>query len=148
MDTSYTVSVLPESRLQSLDAELASMEVILNLLRYADGDKRGVIPWCERITPLLCRQVLAALELFGSELSQDFDVEEVRGTIEAEIRVFRLLQAQHERLQRLLALTEEVADAVGSDVMGLAMALHDELGDAGRAGGITAFNRLVDQRGK
>ncbi|TWI04617.1 hypothetical protein IP90_00750 [Luteimonas cucumeris] len=144
MDTSYTVSVLPESRLQSLDAELASMEVILNLLRYADGDKRGVIPWCEHITPVLCRQVLAALELFGSELSRDFGVEEVRETMEAEIRVMRLLQAQHERLQRLLALTEEVAGAVGSDVMVMAMALHDELADAGRAGGITAFNRLAD----
>ena len=139
MDTSYTATVLPEARLQAFDAELASMELVLNLLRYAEGDGRGIVPWIERVSPRLCQQVCAALDLFGSELAEDIDADELRATMQAEIRVMRLLDAQRERLTRVLALTDEVAGAVGSDLMQLAMQLHDVLVDAGHGDRITAL---------
>jgi hypothetical protein len=147
MDTSYAATLLPEARLQALDAELASMEVILNLLRYAEGDGRGILPWLERVSPRLCRQVCAALELFGSELPEDIDADEVRAVIEAEFRVMCLLHAQRERLARVLALTDEVAGAVGSDLMQLAMQLHDALVDAGHGDSITALSDGRSRRG-
>lgn len=140
MENSYTTTLLPDARLQALEAELASMEVVLNLLRYADGDGRGILPWYERVSPRLCQQVCAALDLFGSELPDDIDAEEIREVIRAETRVMRQLQAQQQRLQRVLALTEEVAGAVGSDLMQLAMQVHEVLVDVGRGDSITAFS--------
>ena len=50
--------------------------------------------------------------------------------------------AERERLARVLALSEEVAGAVGSDLMQRAMLLHDLLREAGRADGITALQKL------
>lgn len=141
MDASFTATLLPETRLKALDAELASMEAVLTALRYAEGDGRGVVPWIEPVSPRLCEQVCAALDLFSSELEDDIDIdpEEVRAVMAAELRVMHRLEAQRERLARVLALTDEVAGAVGSDLMQMAMELYGRLADAGRADGITAL---------
>lgn len=142
METSFTATLLPEARLRALDAELASMEAVLTALRYAEGDGRGVIPWMEAVTPELCRQVCAALDFYASDLDEDIDPGEVRADMQAELRVMQQLLAQRERLARVLALSEEVAGAVGSDLMQRAMLLHDLLREAGRADGITALQKL------
>ena len=147
METSFTATLLPEPRLRALDAELASMEAVLTALRYAEGDGRGVVPWIEGVTPDLCRQVCAALDFHASELDDDdLDADEARALMQAEQRVMQQLHAQRERLARVLALTEEVAGAVGSDVMQLAMRLYDILREAGRADGITALQNLGRHR--
>lgn len=145
METSLAATLLPDARLRALDAELGSMEAVLTALRYAEGDGRGVIPWMEPVSPRLCEQVCAALDFHDGELGEDGDVDadEVRALMQAELRVMRQLQAQRARLERVLALTDEVAGAVGSDMMQLAMELHGMLCDAGRADGITA---LADMR--
>jgi hypothetical protein len=141
MDASFTATLLPEARLRALDEELASMEAVLTALRYAEGDGRGVVPWIEPVSPRLCQQVCAALDLFSSELGDDIDIdpEEVREVMAAELRVMQLLEAQRERLARVLALTDEVAGAVGSDLMQMAMQLHGLLVEAGRGGNIDAL---------
>ena len=144
MDTSYAATLLPDARLKALEAELASMEVMLNLLRYADGDGRGILPWFPNLSPRLCKQVCAALDLYGNELDDDIDADEMRALMQVEAQVMHQLEAQRERLERVLALTDEVAGAVGSDLMQLAMQLHDALIDAGRGDSITA---LRERRG-
>lgn len=146
MDPSFTASVLPEARLRALDDALASMEAVLNLVRCADGDGRGVMPWMEDATPRLCQQVCAALDLYAGELGEDIDAEEVRAVIAEETGLMRALEAQAGRLRRVLALTEEACHAVGSDVMQLAMELHCQLAQAGRADRITALSDARRER--
>ena len=147
MDASFAATLLPESRLRALDEALVSMEAALTALRYAEGDGRGYIPWIPSVSPLLCRQVCAALDFHASELDgEDIDGDEVRATMQAEMRVMQQLEAQRERLARVLALTDEVAGAVGSDLMQAAMHLHTLLQEAGRADGITALQNLGRRR--
>ena len=95
----------------------------------------------EPVSPRLCEQVCAALDFHDGELGEDGDVDadEGRTLMQAELRVMRRLQAQRERLERVLALTDEVAGAIGSDMMQLAMALYGMLCEAGRADRITAL---------
>lgn len=140
MEPGYAATLLPEKRLRALDAELASIESVLTALRYAEGDGRGFIPWTEPVSSLLCRQVCAALDLHASELDGvDIDPDVVRADMQGEMRVIQQLAAQRERLARVLALTDEVADAVGSDLMQVAMRWRILLREAGRADGITAL---------
>lgn len=146
MDPSFTATVLPGARLRALDGELASMEAVLNLVRCAEGDGRGVLPWMEDVSPRLCQQVCAALDLFAGELAEDIDAGEVRALMAEETRLLRQLEAQEERMRRVLALTEEARYAVGSDLMQLAMQLLGLLADAGRADGITALSEARRSR--
>lgn len=144
LEPTYATAVLPPERLEALDAQLASMEVTLNLLRFAPGDGRGVIPWSPVLSPPYCRQVAAALDLYGSEIDDDHDSErmdsgEAHDILQGEVPLLAKLYYQCERLRRVLALSEEVLEAVGSDVMGVALDKHIELERVGRAGRIHAW---------
>lgn len=147
LEPTYAITVLPRERLEALDAQLASMEVTLNLLRFAPGDERGVIPWSPALSPVYCRQVAAALDLYGSEIDQEFDSGEAHDMLLGETQLLITLQAQCDRLRRVLALSEEVLEAVGSDVMSVALDMHIELERVGRAGRIKAWWDRSDASG-
>lgn len=143
LEPTFATSVLPLKRLQALDTQLASMEVTLNLLRYAPGDNRGVMPWSPELSPAYCRQVAAALDLYGSEIDDDdsdrLDSGEAHEILLGETPLLEKMHGQCERLRRVLALSEEVLEAVGSDVMAVAFEKHLELERAGRAHRIKAW---------
>lgn len=139
LEPTYATTVLPPERIEALDAQLASMEVTLNLLRFAPGDQRGVIPWSPALSPTYCRQVAAALDLYGSEIDETFDSGEAHDMLLGEMQLLARLHAQCDRLRRVLALSEEVLEAVGSDVMSVALDMHIELERVGRAGRIKAW---------
>lgn len=136
MGSSYTVTVLPETRLEAFAEQLERMEGMLNLLRRTEGDERGALPWHELFSPAFCRQLWAVLDHHGNEFGDDVDADELRDDMQAEIRTMRLLDAQCDRLRRLLALSEEAREAVGSDVMHTAFAIQDELVRIGRGGAL------------
>ena len=135
-EPTYATALLPPERLAALDQQLASMEVTLTLLRFAPGDTRGAIPWSPAQSPAYCRQVAAALDLYGSEVDDDgdgIDSGEAHEVLTAEPALLERLHAQCDRLRRVLALSEEVLEAVGSDVMALALESHVALERVGRA---------------
>lgn len=139
MQPTYATTVLSAQRLDAIDAQLASMEVSLNLLRFAPGDGRGSLPWSPLKSPAYCREVAAALALFGCEIDEDddgIDNEEVSVSLQADAQLLEGLHRQCERLRRVLALSEEVLAAVGGDAMALAFDRHIELQRIGRAGSI------------
>ena len=143
LEPTFATSVLPLKRLETLDTLLAAMEVSLSLLRYAPGDKRGIMPWSPELSPAYCRQVAAALDLYGSETDDDhsdkLDSGEAYEILLGETPLLEKMHAQCERLRRVLALSEEVLEAVGSDVMAVAFDKHIELERAGRAQRIRAW---------
>lgn len=142
-EPTYATALLPPERLAALDQQLASMEVTLTLLRFAPGDARGAIPWSPALSPAYCRQVAAALDLYGSEVDDDgddgIDSGDAHDVLTAEPVLLDRLHAQCERLRRVLALSEEVLEAVGSDVMALALDSHVALERVGRADRITPW---------
>lgn len=141
-EPTYATALLPPERLAALDQQLASMEVTLTLLRFAPGDARGAIPWSPALSPAYCRQVAAALDLYGSEVDDDgdgIDSGEAHEVLTAEPALLDRLHAQCDRLRRVLALSEEVLEAVGSDVMALALDRHVALERVGRADRITPW---------
>lgn len=141
MDREHTfaTAVLPPARLKALDEQLASMEVTLSLLRFAPGDARGNMSWSPGRAPAYCRQVAAALEMHGNDIEDEvgkefgLDPTEARDMLLGETALLEDLDAQCLRLRRVLALSEEVLAAVGSDVMALAMEMHIALRRAGKA---------------
>ena len=135
-EPTYATTLLPPGRLAALDEQLASMEVTLTLLRFAPGDARGAIPWSPALSPAYCRQVAAALDLYGSEVDDGddgIDSGDAHDVLTAEPPLLARLHAQCDRLRRVLALSEEVLEAVGSDVMALALESHVALERVGRA---------------
>lgn len=144
-EPTYAATLLPPERLAALDEQLASMEVTLTLLRFAPGDARGAIPWSPALSPDYCRQVAAALDLYGSEVDDDegdgIDSGDAHDVLTAEPPLLARLHAQCDRLRRVLALSEEVLEAVGSDVMALALDRHVALERVGRADRITPWWR-------
>lgn len=136
-EQTFATAVLPSARLKALDDQLASMEVTLSLLRYAPGDERGAMSWSLDRSPAFCRQVAAALDLHGNDLEDDdgfdFDTAAVRDMLLGETALLEGLDQQCDRLRRLLALSEEVLEAVGSDVMAMAMEMYIALERAGLA---------------
>lgn len=142
-EPTYATALLPPERLAALDQQLASMEVTLTLLRFAPGDARGAIPWSPALSPAYCRQVAAALDLYGSEVDDDdgdgIDSGEAHEVLTAEPPLLDRLHKQCDRLRRVLALSEEVLQAVGSDVMALALDRHVALERVGRAHRITPW---------
>lgn len=132
MGTGYSATVLPEARLKAFAEQLERMEGMLSLLRCTEGDERGALPWQEPFSPAFCRQLWAVLDHYGNELGDDIDADELREGMQAEIRTMRLLDAQCDQLRRLLSLSEQAREAVGSDVMRMAFATQDELVRIGR----------------